>query len=373
MATVQLLPHSLETPMTDVPADLRGGISQGIRLMGAPVMWAAGFDGRGVTVGVIDTGIDDGHPDLVGAVAGRRDYIQDGLPPALWHPHGTHVAGSVAARGALRGVAPGCTLRDYRVLDRNGGGTPPVIAQAVLHAIEDGCQIINMSLGGPEDDKYLHVAIQRAVAAGVTVVVAVGNDGAGHISYPGYYPEVIGAGAVWIRPEGLILRSWFSNTNEEVDVCAPGQDVISCMPGGGYAAMSGTSMAAPHVAGFAALIEQRGRARLGRSMSEQARWEGIKCSTIDVMMAGPDTSTGAGFVSALPAFPVRRRIRLTKDSPAMAVNDHQVPLDVPAQIIAGRFVAPFRALAEHAGATVSWDQATQTGTADYQLLPGLEV
>ncbi|HYF94409.1 MAG TPA: S8 family serine peptidase [Symbiobacteriaceae bacterium] len=373
MSRVQLLPHVCEEKLVSVPAELRGGISQGIRLMGAPVMWAADWDGRGVAVGVIDTGIDDGHPDLRGQVVGRRDYVNDGEPAALWHPHGTHVAGIIAADGELQGVAPGCKLRDYRVLDKNGYGEWPAICQAVRDAVTDGCQIINMSLGGPEDDPGLHDAIRAAVAAGVTVVVAVGNDGAQRISYPGYYPEVIGAGAVMIRPDGLVMRSWFSNTNPEVDVCAPGQDVISCAAGGGYLAMSGTSMASPHVAGKAALEEQRGRARLGRPMSEPGRWEAIKVNTIDVMMPGVDTSTGAGFVSALPVFPVRRRIELQKGNREMLVDGGAVMLDVPAQIINGRFVAPFRAMAENVGGTVGFDEKTMVGSADFWLLPGMEV
>lgn len=374
-----LAPHVLGSAIPELPPEMADGISEGFRLMGVPLLWAAGWDGEGEIVGVIDTGIDDDHPDLAGQVIGRRDYVLDTPDKTAWHGHGTHVAGTIAASGALKGIAPKAKLWDYRVLDARGYGEETTVAKAVMDAVADGCTIINMSLGSPNDVQVLHDAIRYAVEHGVLVVAAVGNEGANTVSYPGYYAEVVGAGAVfWLKDSTtgrpIIVRSMFSTTNPEVDLCAPGENVLSCAPGGGYAYKSGTSMATPHVAGFTALLAQRGRARLGRRMAENALWEATKTSTVDVMMAGIDAQTGAGFLTAYPSMPIRRRIQLTKDSQTMLVDGQPVTLDVPATIVDGRFLAPFRAQAEAIGAwAVDWNPETETGTADFWVIPGTEM
>lgn len=374
MSTMQLLPHVMSEYSATLPAEIRSGITPGIRLMGAPAYWAAGIGGQGIVVGVLDTGIDDGHPDLHGQVLGRRDYVNDGVPPAQFHPHGTHVAGTVAATGALRGVAPGVKLRDYRVLDRQGSGSEVSVAQAIRDAVADGCHIISMSLGSPNDNPSVHEAVRYAVAHGVLVVVAVGNDGPGAISFPGYYPEVVGVGAVFQAPDGAIRRAWFSATNEEVDVSAPGVAIVSCAPGGGYRVMSGTSMATPHVSGFAALLLQRAAARLGRMPAEQTLWEALKTGTVDVDALGIDAASGAGFVTAYPTLPRIRTVTVTHESVSMTVDGAGVQLDVPARIVDGRFLVPFRPLLEQgAGAAVSWDESNTTGTARFVIVPGMEV
>lgn len=303
----KLLPYVMQESLTTVPADLAGGVSKGLRLMGAPAMWAAGFDGTGAVVGVIDTGIDASHPDLQGKVLSRRDYVGDGLTQEQFHPHGTHVAGIIAAHGQLRGVAPGALLRDYRVLDANGSGRDATVAQAVRDAVADGCRILNMSLGSSQDDPALHQAIVQAVGQGCLVVVAMGNSGgdAGHptFDYPGAYPEVVGVGAIYVGADGSIQHAPFSDVNPQVDVCAPGVNVLSTKAGGGYLRMSGTSMAAPHAAGFAALLLQKAQARLGHLPDEATAWAQMKVATVDVDALGIDASTGAGFLCLLPSLP----------------------------------------------------------------------
>lgn len=373
--TVRLFPIATGKGLNALPSELAGGISEGIRLMGAPVMWAAGWDGSGITVGVLDTGIGP-HPDLDANVIAHRDYTHDGVDPSLWNVHGTHVAGLIAANGQMKGVAPEAKLRDYRVLDAQGYGSEATVAQAVRDGVADGCDILNLSLGSDVDSPELHAAIQYAVERGVLVVCAAGNEGANTLIYPGYYPEVVSVGAVFWLHDSLgnpvMVRTLFSSTNDEVDLAAPGQDIVSCAPGGGYIYLSGTSMATPHVAGYAALKAQKLAARLGHKPGEPTIWEGVKGDTIDLMSAGLDTATGAGFVSAYPAFPQVRRVQLTKNSATMLVDGQPVTLDVPAQIIAGRFVAPFRKLSEAAKAkSITWDGTMEIGTADFWLLPGM--
>lgn len=369
MGKVRLLDHVVgKSYDTFLASSLTGGIRVGLRQMGVPLMWAAGFDGSGMVAGVLDTGIDGSHPDLVGQVISRRDYVNDGLPPNQWHYHGTHIAGIIAANGALKGVAPGAKLRDYRVLDRNGAGTWEAVTQAVKDALADGCDLINLSLGGPDDVPALHAAIQAFVAM-APAVVAVGNEGPGQASYPGYYHESIGVGA----GDSSLGVAYFSNTNNEVDVFAPGVDILSCAPGGGYMILSGTSMAAPHAAGFMALLLQRAKARLGAPMTEPAAYAALKTSTVDVDALGIDARTGAGFVTIYPSLPVMRTVQVTDGSDIMLVDGQPVTLDVPARIENGRFLVPLRAPFEAARASVNWNETDQRATVEFLHVPGTEV
>jgi subtilisin family serine protease len=255
-------------------------------------------------VAVIDTGIDKNHPDLVGRVLFTRDYVGEDKP---LHPHGTHVAGTIAATGRNKifGIAPEASLVDYRVLDTEGSGSTAVIAKAITDAANDGCNVISMSLGGPEDDTQLRKAVQYAVSKGVLVVVAVGNEGPGRISYPGFYPEVVGVGAVNFSTRGEIEHAYFSNTNKEVDVCCEGVDVISCIPDGGYADYSGTSMATPHVSGIAALLFQKIFTNTGKKPTEAVLYTMLKTMSLDVLINGIDKKTGAGYVTFYPSLPKR--------------------------------------------------------------------
>jgi major intracellular serine protease len=290
-----------EVQIKDVVTDR---VPIGVWSTGAPLLWQQGFRGLGCKIGVIDTGIDKTHPDLVGRVLFTRDYV--GVDKPL-HPHGTHVAGTIAATGKnkIYGVAPEASLVDYRVLDTNGSGSTLVIAKAINDAANDGCNVISMSLGGPQDNPQLRKAVQYAVSKGVLVVVAVGNEGPGRISYPGFYKEVVGVGAVNFSTRGEIEQAVFSNTNKEVDVCCEGFQVMSCIPNGGYADYSGTSMATPHVSGIAALLFQKIFTNTGKKPTEDVLYTMLKTISLDVMNKGVDEKTGAGYVTFYPSLPKR--------------------------------------------------------------------
>lgn len=241
--------------------------------------------GRGVTVGIIDAGVGP-HSDL--ALDGGENTVR-GERASDWHDngdgHGTHVAGIVAARGTaprgVRGLAPGVRLRSYRVFGkRKDYATNYAILKALDRAVADGCDLVNMSLGGGDPDEATRAAIADARAQGVLVVAAAGNDGRQAVSYPaaeqlaiavsaigrrGTFPADSTHAAEVMRPYGRDRANFiaaFSNVGPEIDLTGPGVAVVSTVPGG-YAAYDGTSMACPAVTGAAAALLARHRHVLG--------------------------------------------------------------------------------------------------------------
>jgi subtilisin len=244
----------------------------------------AGFTGGGVSIGILDTGIDLDHPDLDVDIARGLNCTGSG-PPEDGHGHGTHVAGTAAAirdGAGVVGVAPDAVVVPIKVLDDSGVGTDATVICGVDYLTQlatDGdpsndIAVANMSLGeegavGSCADGGLHQAICQSVAAGVTYVVAAGNssiDAAGFV--PASYPEVITVSAMVDldgEPGGAAgcyffiycddEFAFFSDYGSVVDVIAPGVQVYSTWKNGGYHTSDGTSMAAPHVAGVAALVK----------------------------------------------------------------------------------------------------------------------
>ncbi|SOD63406.1 Serine protease, subtilisin family [Streptomyces zhaozhouensis] len=246
--------------------------------IGAPAAWEAGFDGTGVTVAVLDSGIDTSHPDLdEGRVVGSADFSGSDTTEDLFG-HGTHVASIVGgAGGALTGVAPGADLLNGKVMDDSGFGTDSGIIAGMEWAVAQGADIVNMSLGGadtPEVDP-LEEAVNRLSAESDTLfVLSAGNSGPGpaSIGSPGSADAALTVGSV-DRDDALAHSSSIGprvgDAALKPDLTAPGVDIAaaaaegSYLEGGaepageGYMRLSGTSMAAPHVAGAAALLAQR--------------------------------------------------------------------------------------------------------------------
>jgi subtilisin len=258
-------------------------VPTGVRRVGAAktVDKVTTFKGAGVAVAVVDTGIDLDHPDLNVAQYGKN--CSSGSTYDDGNGHGTHVAGTIGARSdnntGVVGVAPGTEVVPVRVLNNAGSGTWSSIICGVDWVTDSGIKVANMSLGGTGGpgsctDGGLRQAICESVAAGVTYVVAAGNendDARNHV--PASFPEVItvsaladsdgvAGGGTWratCRSDQEDTLADFSNDGPVVDIIAPGVCINSTWKGGGYKAISGTSMASPHVAAAAALWVASGR------------------------------------------------------------------------------------------------------------------
>lgn len=264
----------------------------GIDRIDAELVWPTGNTANPVKIGVIDTGISTKHPDLkpnlkggVNTIRARSGYNDD-------NGHGSHVAGIIAAASNTQGVvgaAPEADLYAIKVLSASGSGYYSDIIEGVEWAINNNMQVINMSLGGSTDYAPLHDALIAAKNAGIVIVAAAGNSG-GAVGYPAAYPEVIAVAAT----DSANTRASWSSYGPAVDVSAPGVSIYSTYKGTGYATMSGTSMAAPHVAGAAALLLNAGVA----ASDVQAR---LQNTASDLGSAGYDTYYGFGLINAFSA------------------------------------------------------------------------
>ena len=247
--------------------------------IGAPKAWSAGYDGKGVKIAVLDTGVDAKHPDLKNKVLAAKNFTS--APNAGDKVgHGTHVASIAAGSGAksggkYKGVAPGAKILNGKVLDDSGSGDDSGILAGMEWAAQQGADVINMSLGGPDspDVDPLEAAVDRLSAEkGVLFAIAAGNSGPESLGSPGTADAALTVGAV----DDKDRLADFSSTGPRLgdgavkpDVTAPGVDITAASAKGnaiaqqvgekpaGYMTISGTSMATPHVAGAAAILKQQ--------------------------------------------------------------------------------------------------------------------
>ncbi len=298
----------------------------------APVAWAGGASGQGMVVAIVDSGIDEQHPDLVHQITGTADCtsgncVAGALSGSIFW-HGTHVAGIVAAarNGVdLTGVAPNARLLDVRVLDSTGSGDTASVAAGIAWAVAHGARVINLSLGGPDDDSALHAAIATATTKGVLVVAAAGNEyGSGDApSYPAAYPEVLAVAAT----TSTGTHAPFSTTGGYVDIAAPGVGILSDVPGGQLGYADGTSMASPQVAAAAADVWSAHPTWTAAQVRAQ-----LLATARDLGTPGTDATFGAGLVqvagAALHPAQARTTPAVALDSPAAASYGARVAVRV---------------------------------------------
>lgn len=260
---------------------LQLSLHESVPQIGAPSAWVAGFDGTGVKVAVVDSGIDAGHPDLAGKVVAAKNFsAAEGTQDA--HGHGTHVASTIAGSGAAsggayKGVAPGAELINARALDAKGWGSDSSVLAAVEWAVEAGADVVNLSLGATDTPgiSLLEETVNK-LSDQALFVIAAGNDGPAvtTVGSPGSAERALTVGAV----DGKDALAAFSSRGPVVgdgavkpEVTAPGVDITAAkFNSSGYQAMSGASMAAPHVAGRRPCL--RSSTRAGAASRSRPTW-----------------------------------------------------------------------------------------------------
>lgn len=211
--------------------------------------------GKDTTIAVVDTGVFSAHPALKGNVLPGINVIKEGGSTEDDNGHGTALASLlVAAQDEMRGVAPEAKVLPIKALDAYGGGDAYTVAKGILSAVREGANIVLLSLTDPVYSGVLADALTVAEKKGVLVVAATGNDGRSMLPYPARYPTVLAVGAV--QKNGAPAS--YANYGQGLDVVAYGDDIVAASLDGGYRAYSGTSFAAPQVAGIAALLYNSG-------------------------------------------------------------------------------------------------------------------
>ncbi|MFE9609300.1 type VII secretion-associated serine protease mycosin [Streptomyces sp. NPDC006012] len=309
--------------------------------------------GKGVTVAVLDTGVETDHPDLVGNVLPIKDFVGFGAEPGdrTWARHGTAMAGIVAGHGhgpgnadGVMGIAPEAKILPVRVILEDGDSARGkaratrgnALAEGIRWAADHGADVINLSLGDDSDSAHPEPsedeAVQYALKKGVVVVASAGNGGdqGDHISYPAAYPGVIAATAV----DRYGTRAAFSTRRWYATVSAPGVDIVIADPDHKYYEGWGTSAASAFVSGAAALVEAAhpglAPAQIKKLLEDTAR---------DAPSGGRDDSRGFGFVD--PAAAIRAAGRIE-------------PRNLHSAAYADKYFGPGPDAAERSGSTADW-------------------
>lgn len=249
-----------------------------------------------VIVGIVDTGVDLKHPDLQGRLLKGYNVVSPGDDPTDDVGHGTHVAGIISANvnngEGIAGMMWGGKILPVKALDKSGSGTTYSVAQGIIWATDHGAKVINMSLGNYADAQFLHEAIKYAFERDVVLIAATGNDNTERPGYPAAYPEVLSVSAT----DYNLQRASFSNYGDYIDVMAPGESIASTYPDNQYAALSGTSMASPHVAALAALIRS-----VNPDLKNTEVMDIIRKNVIDLGDKGHDKYFGYGQIDVYAA------------------------------------------------------------------------
>ncbi|MGW4791113.1 S8 family serine peptidase [Nonomuraea sp. NPDC004297] len=328
--------------------DVRGGQRAVIETLSLTEAWRTS-KGAGVTVAVLDSGVDPGHRDLAGSVRVGRDFTEGANPPGTppSRLHGTYMASLIAGHGhgpgrklGIIGVAPEADVLSVRVIleDEEPGFREfnsaerfeDVVARGIRYAVDEGADVINMSISKELATREERAAVRYAISKGVVLVAAAGNDGERRIdsdyapySYPAAFPGVVSVGATDLR----LRRAAFSNWNSSVLVAAPGVDIMGAGPGDEYWVGRGTSQATALVSGVAALVRSR-----HPDLSPPLVARALAAGATDRPPGGYDIATGYGVVNAAKALTEASRLaRHTETATGGQAQDPARPVSAGGQ------------------------------------------
>jgi subtilisin len=273
-------------------------IPDGVKQVKAPAAWSTS-KGKGIRVAVLDTGIDFNHPDLKYNYVDGVSFVKGAPTPMDDHCHGTHCAGTIAAAmndAGVVGVAPEASLYAVKVLDKNASGLFSWSIAGIDWCIQNYMHIVSMSLGSDSVPTAVELICNTAWSKGLLIVAGAGNQEGNpvppqqsNVDYPARYKNVIAVSSV--DSDDVIAPN--SGRGPEVDLCAPGVEILSTLPNGEYGKMSGTSVACPHVSGVAALTWGA-----HPSANNEQIWNLIASTADDLGIPGPDSRYGYGRVNA---------------------------------------------------------------------------
>jgi type VII secretion-associated serine protease mycosin len=313
-------PNRLRYVMKD-PND-EGYLDQGhLFVSRLPVAWELTQGSAGLDIAILDTGVDLDHPDLNDRIVAGRDVVNDDDAAVDDEGHGTMVAGIAAAETnnttGVAGVAWNARIMPVKVLAGDGSGTDGDVAEGIVWAAEHGAEVINLSLGGPGSSTLLQNAVTYAIAQGVVVVAAAGNESTSEPSYPAAIPNVVAVGATDYAGEAAP----FTNFGPWVDLTAPGVEIVSTAMGAGenYAIGDGTSFSSPIVAGVALLVKAKNPTWTPAQIASK-----LMSSASDRGPHGIDDTYGRGLLDAYGAVGGR-----TAASPPRVNDSTYEPNDVP--------------------------------------------
>jgi subtilisin family serine protease len=300
LASLNYIRKATAVPNDQYYAEDQGAYLSTVRM---PQAWDLAKTTGTLKIAVLDTGVDAGHPDLVGHLLPGFNAISSTRGPIDDHGHGTMTLGIIAAAAnnaiGVAGIGWNAKAIPVKVLNAKGEGTDAQVARGIDWAVGQHVKVINMSLGSPDYNPVLGDSVARAVAAGVVIVAAAGNDGVNAPHYPAAYPGVIAVGAT----DSAGVLTDFSNNGDYVDISAPGVDILSTgvrsMTPPGYLPYfycTGTSCSAPIVAGVAALIRTKWPAFTPAQVEQR-----LKVLSRDAGPRGTDPYYGAGILDAYAA------------------------------------------------------------------------
>ncbi|MCC3355812.1 S8 family peptidase [Bacillus sp. REN16] len=267
-----------------------------LRMIDSENGWGITQGSDKVKIAIVDTGVDLDHPDLVNRITDGYNILKDNNVPDDDNGHGTHVAGIIASQTNNYEGTAGITwfnpIMPVKVMGSDGYGSTFDIARGIIWATDHGADVINLSLGNYQGSKMLKQAVDYAYRHDVVMVAASGNDNSSQPSFPSAYPQVLSVAAVDLNGD----KADFSNYGDYIDVSAPGVTIPSTYIDEQYAALSGTSMAAPHVAALAGLMRS-----INPNLSNKDIMDIIKRTSLDLGKTGKDIYFGEGLIDIVQA------------------------------------------------------------------------